>query len=182
MSSSVSSRRSARASTRQQQAVAGLDALVVGEGESFVAIRVVVNLADVRVDVINSLGGEAEGRDREAAVGAHIWSMWRRRWSARQNTAMTVYWVSIYQEIRDEQKMAAYAALAGPALTSAGGRVIARDLPEKVYEGGLNQRVVIIEFDSLEAATAAYDSPAYREALAALGDGVRREIRIIPGV
>jgi uncharacterized protein (DUF1330 family) len=108
--------------------------------------------------------------------------MWRRRWSARQNTAMTAYWVSIYQEIRDEQKMAAYAALAGPALTSAGGRVIARDLPEKVYEGGLNQRVVIIEFDSLEAATAAYDSPAYREALAALGDGVRREIRIVPGV
>ena len=69
MSRSVSSRRSARASTRQQQAVAGLDVLVVGEGESFVAIRVVVNLADVRVDVINSLGGEAEGRDREAAVG-----------------------------------------------------------------------------------------------------------------
>jgi len=64
----VSSSRSARASTRQQQAVAGLDVLVVGEGESFVAIRV-VNLADVRVDVINSLGGEAEGRDREAAVG-----------------------------------------------------------------------------------------------------------------
>jgi len=156
--------------------------LVVGEGESFVAIRVVVNLADVRVDVMNSLGGEAEDETARRRSGAHIWSMWRRRWSARQNTAMTVYWVSIYQEIRDEQKMAAYAALAGPALTSAGGRVIARDLPEKVYEGGLNQRVVIIEFDSLEAATAAYDSPAYREALAALGDGVRREIRIIPRV
>src|SRR6516162_619142 len=94
--------------------------------------------------------------------GAHIWSMWRRRWSARQNTAMTVYWVSIYQEIRDEQKMAAYAALAGPALTSAGGRVIARDLPEKVYEGGLNQRVVIIEFDSLEAATKSGSTPGCR--------------------
>ena len=95
---------------------------------------------------------------------------------------MTAYWVSIYQEIRDEQKMAAYAALAGPALTSAGGRFITRGLPEKVYEGGLNQRVVIIEFDSLEAATAAHDSRAYQEALAALGDGVRREIRIVPGV
>ncbi len=95
---------------------------------------------------------------------------------------MSAYWVSIYQETRDEQKWAAYAALAGPALTSAGGRVITRDLPEKVYEGGLNERVVIIEFDALEAATAAYDSPAYQEALAALGDGVRREIRIVPGV
>lgn len=114
--------------------------------------------------------------------GAHICSMLRRRWSAGQNRVMTVYWVSVYQETRDEQKMAAYAALAGPALASAGGRVIARDLPEKVYEGGLNQRVVIIEFDSVEAAAAAYDSPAYQEALAALGDGVRREIRIVPGV
>jgi uncharacterized protein (DUF1330 family) len=113
--------------------------------------------------------------------GAHICSMLWRLWSARQNTTMTAYWVSIYQEIRDEQKMAAYAALAGPALTSAGGRFIARGLPEKVYEGGLNQRVVIIEFDSVEAATAAHDSPTYQEALAALGDGVRREIRIVPG-
>jgi uncharacterized protein (DUF1330 family) len=95
---------------------------------------------------------------------------------------MTAYWVSIYQETRDEQKWAAYTALAGPALTSAGGRVIARELPDTVYEGGLNQRVVIIEFDSLEAATAAHDSPGYQEALAALGDGVRREIRIVPGV
>ena len=156
--------------------------MVVGEGESFVGDEVVVNLADLRVDVIDSSMVRPRDETARRPSGAHIWSMRRRRWSARQNTAMTVYWVSIYQEIRDEQKMAAYAALAGPALTSAGGRVIARDLPEKVYEGGLNQRVVIIEFDSLEAATAAYDSPAYREALAALGDGVRREIRIVPGV
>ncbi|MFE7223357.1 DUF1330 domain-containing protein [Nocardioides sp. NPDC057577] len=95
---------------------------------------------------------------------------------------MTAYWVSVYQEIRDEQKMAAYSALAGPALKAAGGRIIARDLPAKVYEAGIEQRVVIIEFDSVEAATAAHDSPAYQEALAALGDGVEREIRIVPGV
>jgi uncharacterized protein (DUF1330 family) len=95
---------------------------------------------------------------------------------------MSAFWVSIYHEIRDEQRMAAYAELAGPALTSAGGRFIARGLPEKVYEGGVDQRVVIIEFESLEAAVAAHDSLGYQEALAALGDGVRREIRIVPGV
>jgi uncharacterized protein (DUF1330 family) len=95
---------------------------------------------------------------------------------------MTAYWVSIYQEIRDQQKMAAYAALAGPALTAAGGRFLARDLPAAVYEAGVEQRVVIIEFDSVEAAVAAHDSAAYQEALAALGDGVDREIRIVPGV
>ena len=94
---------------------------------------------------------------------------------------MTAYWVSIYQEIRDEQKMAAYAALAGPALVGAGGRFLARDVPAAVYESGVAQRVVIIEFDSVDAAVAAHDSAAYQEALAALGDGVEREIRIVPG-
>ena len=95
---------------------------------------------------------------------------------------MSAYWVSIYREIRDDQKMAAYAALAGPALTAAGGRFLARDLPAAVDESGVEQRVVIIEFDSVDAAVAAHDSPAYQEALVALGDGVDREIRIVPGI
>jgi len=94
---------------------------------------------------------------------------------------MTAYWVSIYQEVLDEEKMAAYAALAAPALIAAGGKFIARGLPEKTYEAGINERTVIIEFESVEAAMAAHDGPAYQEALAALGDGVRREIRIVPG-
>lgn len=42
---------------------------------------------------------------------------------------------------------------------------------------------MLIEFDSVAAALAAYDSPAYKEALVALGDNaVVREIRIIEGV
>jgi len=46
----------------------------------------------------------------------------------------------------------------------------------------LMQRTVLVEFDSVEAARAAYESPGYQQALAALGpDGVEREIRIIEG-
>ena len=41
---------------------------------------------------------------------------------------------------------------------------------------------MIIEFESVDAARAAHDSPAYQEALAALGDGAVRDIRIVPGV
>jgi uncharacterized protein (DUF1330 family) len=41
---------------------------------------------------------------------------------------------------------------------------------------------VLIEFDSVEQAVAAHDSPAYQAALAALGNGAQREIRIIEGV
>lgn len=94
---------------------------------------------------------------------------------------MTAYWVSVYNEIRDEQKMAAYAALAGPALSAAGGTFLARSVAESYYEGGQAERVVLIEFDSVDAAVAAHESPAYQDALAALGDGVVRDLRIVPG-
>ncbi|MBB3178212.1 DUF1330 domain-containing protein [Variovorax sp. Sphag1AA] len=92
------------------------------------------------------------------------------------------YWISTYRAVKDADKLAAYAKLAGPALTSNGARFLARGMPSKVYELGVMQRTVLIEFDSVEQATAAHDSPAYKEALAALGDGADREIRIIEAV
>ena len=95
---------------------------------------------------------------------------------------MTAYWISIYQEINDAEKVAAYAELAGPALTGAGGTFVARGMPEVTYEAGRETRTVVIRFDSVEAARAAHDGPAYQEALAALGDGAVRDMRIVPGV
>lgn len=94
---------------------------------------------------------------------------------------MSAYWVSTYVEVSDTDKLAAYAALAGPALTEAGGRFLARGNPVRVYEAGRDTRTVLVEFDSVEAAVAAHDSPAYQEALAALGDGAVRDLRIVPG-
>lgn len=91
------------------------------------------------------------------------------------------YWISVYRAINDENKLAAYAKLAGPALNAAGGRFLARGVPAQVYEKGIKQRTVLLEFDSVAAAIAAHDSPAYGEALRALGDGAEREIRIIEG-
>jgi uncharacterized protein (DUF1330 family) len=95
---------------------------------------------------------------------------------------MTAYWIATYDEVTDPDKVAAYAALAGPALTAAGGRFLARGNPEQVYELGEATRTVLIEFPSVEAARAAHDRPDYAAALEALGDGARRDIRIVPGV
>ena len=94
---------------------------------------------------------------------------------------MTAYWISIYKEIRDDAKVAAYAELAGPALRAAGGTFVARGVPEQIYEAGEKTRTVVIEFDSVEAARAAHDSPAYQDALAALDGGAVRDMRIVPG-
>ncbi len=93
------------------------------------------------------------------------------------------YWISAYRSIHNEDALAAYAKLAGPALSAAGGRFLARGMPSAVKEAGMQQRTVLIEVDNLAAAVAAYDSAGYQEALAALGDNaVVREIRIIEGV
>ncbi len=92
------------------------------------------------------------------------------------------YWFSIYRSISDPDKVAAYAKLAGPAIAAAGGRTLARGVAAQVYEAGLQQRTVLIEFDSVEAARAAYDSTAYQDALAKLAGGADREIRIVEGL
>lgn len=88
-------------------------------------------------------------------------------------------WVSTYRSISDTDSLAAYAKLAGPALQDAGGRFLARGMPSVVFEAGLDQRVVVIEFDSVDAAVAAHDGEPYQMALRALGDGAVRDIRIV---
>ena len=92
------------------------------------------------------------------------------------------YWIATYRSISNPDALAAYAQLGGPALQAAGGRILARGTPAHVYEAGLAQRTVLIEFDSVAQAIAAHDSPAYQEALRALGTGAEREIRIIEAV
>ena len=92
------------------------------------------------------------------------------------------YWVSTYRAIHDPDKLAAYAKLAGPAIQGNGGRFLARSTAVKAYEQGVAQRTVLIEFDSVEAAIACHDSPAYQEALRALGNGVERDLRVVEGV
>jgi len=92
------------------------------------------------------------------------------------------YWISAYRSIHDQNALAAYAKLAAPALEAAGGRFLARGMPARFYEGGINQRIVVIEFESVASAIAAHDSPAYQRALQALGNGVDRDMRIVEGV
>ena len=92
------------------------------------------------------------------------------------------YWINLYRSISNPDAVAAYAKLAGPAIQAGGGRFLTRGSPAKIYEAGLNQRTVIIEFESVEQAIATHESPAYQEALRALDDGAERDLRIIEGV
>lgn len=92
------------------------------------------------------------------------------------------YWVSVYRSIKDSEKLAAYGKLAVPAVTEAGGRFLARGVPSATFESGLKERVTLIEFDSLEQALKARETPAYRAALDVLGDAVERDFRVVEGL
>ena len=92
------------------------------------------------------------------------------------------YWVTCYRSISDPAKHAAYAKLAPPAIAPFGGRYLARATASAAYEAGQKERIVISEFPSVEKAIAAHDSPAYQEALRALGDGAVRDLRIVEGL
>ncbi|WP_321948000.1 DUF1330 domain-containing protein [Paraburkholderia sp. J10-1] len=46
------------------------------------------------------------------------------------------YWISIYPNINDPDKVAAYGKLAAPAIVAAGGRFLARDMAAEVFGSG----------------------------------------------
>ncbi len=92
------------------------------------------------------------------------------------------YWVVAYRSISDESSLKAYGALALPAVESFGGRFLTRSTSQiQTYEAGLQQRTILVEFDSYEIALAAHESDAYQKALQALGSGAERDFRIVEG-
>jgi uncharacterized protein (DUF1330 family) len=92
------------------------------------------------------------------------------------------YWITFYRSVSDQEVLSRYAKLAAPIIESRGGRILSRGNAVKVYEAGINQRVVLVEFESIEKAIAAYESPEYQEAVKILDGFVERDLRIAEGI
>lgn len=92
------------------------------------------------------------------------------------------YWITVYREVKNPEKLAAYAKLAGPATAPFGAKYLCRGTATVAFEAGQKERVVVTEFESLAKAIAAHDSPAYQEAVRVLGDGAVRDVRMIEGL
>ena len=92
------------------------------------------------------------------------------------------YWVVAYRSVGDESALKEYGKLAVPAIQAGGGRSLIRTAEVEARESGVNQRIVVTEFDSLEKAIATYNSAAYEAARRVLGSGVERDFRIVEGV
>jgi uncharacterized protein (DUF1330 family) len=92
------------------------------------------------------------------------------------------YWITFYRSVADQEVLSKYAKLAGPIIESRGGRILSRRNAVKVYEAGINQRVVVIEFENVEKAIAAYESSEYQAVVKILDGFVERDLRIAEGI
>lgn len=91
------------------------------------------------------------------------------------------YWITVYRSVSNPEALAAYGKLSGPAITASGGRFLVRGVAAEAYEHGVKQRTVVIEFDSLAQAIAAYNSAEYQAAKKLLEGAVERDVRMVEG-
>ena len=75
------------------------------------------------------------------------------------------YWIA-HVTVDDPDAYQAYRQANAAAFAQYGGRFLVRGGAQTVMEGAARPRAVVIEFPSLEAARACYDSPEYQAALA----------------
>ena len=92
------------------------------------------------------------------------------------------YWIAFYRSVSDQEVLSKYGKLALPIIESRGGRILSRGNAVKVYEAGIKQRVVVIEFENIDKAIAAYESPEYQEVAKILDGFVERDLRIAEGI
>jgi uncharacterized protein (DUF1330 family) len=115
-------------------------------------------------------------------VGTYLLADQIKKRRQRESEMKKGYWVVAYRSVSDESARQAYSKLSAPAIQAAGGKGLIATTEVESRESGMNQRVVVIEFESLEKAIAAYDSAAYRAARQALGSGADRDFRIVEGM
>ena len=91
------------------------------------------------------------------------------------------YWVTTYRSVSDPEALARYVAGGTPVIAAHGGRIILRGVPARIYEGATAGRCVVVEFDSVDRAIAAYESAEYQEARSILKGAAERDVRIMEG-
>ena len=81
------------------------------------------------------------------------------------------YWVGIVN-IKNHDEYKKYTDIAGPALISAGAKILSRGSKIINLEGKKMNRLVVIEFPSMEYAETFYNSDEYKKSLKYLNNGV----------
>jgi uncharacterized protein (DUF1330 family) len=91
-------------------------------------------------------------------------------------------YILVNVKVTDPERYSTYRQLAQDAIALHGGRYLARGGETAVLEGDwAPDRVVVLEFPTLEAAKVFYDSPEYRAARAARGGAATMSMVAVAG-
>lgn len=93
---------------------------------------------------------------------------------------MTAYIIAEV-DVTDPETYKAYTALVPASLARYGGRFLVRGGASVALEGESPKRIVVLEFDTSEAARRWYDSREYAEAKAMRGRAARSRLFIVEG-
>ena len=91
------------------------------------------------------------------------------------------YWVCVYEEINNIDKLKEYAVKATEAIKKYSGEFLVRGGQYICFEGKDFPRTVIIKFKNFENANKCHESPEYKEALDILKGHVNRNLQIVEG-
>ena len=94
---------------------------------------------------------------------------------------MKAYWVCIYEEINNSEKLKEYAVKAKLAVEKFSGKFIVRGGKNRTNDGIDSPRVVVVEFPNYDTAIECYDSKEYMEAHNILESHVIRHHQIVEG-
>ncbi|MBB2206192.1 DUF1330 domain-containing protein [Gluconacetobacter takamatsuzukensis] len=95
---------------------------------------------------------------------------------------MTAYIVFTRESTRDQAELDAYSQAVAPTFEGHPLKVLAAYGAQEVLEGTSPEGVVILEFPTVEAAQAWYDSPAYQTVVQHRWKGASYRVVIVQGV
>jgi uncharacterized protein (DUF1330 family) len=84
--------------------------------------------------------------------------------------------------VRDQEKFQQFSGMAGPAIQKYGGKVLARGAVADRLEGDVDGIVMMIEFESKDAATTFYHIEEYQAAKIVREECADTDLMIVEGV
>ena len=123
--------------------------------------------------------GDSDGAAE--AVRAHLTEATEIARGAAGGRGMKGYWIA-QVTVTDPARYAGYQALAPAAFAAFGATFLARGGAYEVKEGAAFDRHVVIEFPSLAAAQACYDSAEYQAARAARDGAAEVQVVLVEGL
>ena len=91
------------------------------------------------------------------------------------------YWVCIYEQINNTEKLKEYAVKAKPAIEKFSGKFLVRGGKNRPNDGIESPRTVVVEFPDYNTAINCYDSKDYKDAHNILDGHVIRHHQIVEG-